>query len=415
LRNGSSLTVTRSLCCAAAIILGACAENGQDRARPSAVALGSGRAIAVAGDSSASTVIDAEEIPDGTDSQRLDALWKNRTADSSTGFDLGVGDVLRISVPAIDQLTNRTVRVDENGTIDLPLAGQLDASGKSEQEVREELVRRLHKYMKHPQVAVFVNQYRSREVAVAGAVNKPGLYTLVSHSDTILDMVSRAGGMTENAAARLILIPSGAVQPARAFAAITAAANANEPAQDATPAESSTGLRLTFRRTDREGAIPVTHDPAAQSAAAPLLAAMRKTDSVIIDYTQRQAQSYLDLPARPGDVIVVPAAGEVMVQGWVQNPGAFKITPAMTVLGAITAAGGELYSSSVEVLRTGGHGEKLEIQVDLGKAKHGQGADPAVQSGDVVIVNRSMAGAVPYALYTILSHFNTGLYPALPF
>lgn len=245
MRNGSGSTVTRSLlCCAAAIILGACAESGQERARPSAAALVPGQAIAVAGDSSSSTIIDAEEIPDSADSRRLDALWKSRTADSSTGFDLGAGDVLRISVPAIDQLTNRTVRVDENGTIDLPLAGQLDASGRSEQEVREELVRRLHKYMKHPQVAVFVNHYRSREVAVAGAVNKPGLYTLVSHSDTILDMVSRAGGMTENAGARLILIPSAAAQPAQALAAITVAASAGDPPQTATPAESKTALRL---------------------------------------------------------------------------------------------------------------------------------------------------------------------------
>ena len=73
----------------------------------------------------------------------------------------------------------------------------------------------------------------------------------------------------------------------------------------------------------------------------------------------------LDLPTRPGDVIVIPIAGEVMVQGWVKNPGAFKITPDLTILGAISAAGGALFSNSVEVIRTDPDGKHNARQFNL--------------------------------------------------
>jgi protein involved in polysaccharide export with SLBB domain len=267
--------------------------------------------------------------------------------------------------------------------------------------------------MKHPQVAVFVTEYRSREVAVAGAVNKPGLYTLVSHSDTILDIISRAGGMTENAAARVILIPSAGGRLGHAPLGLSA--GAGMPVPGAALASGGEG-RLGPEKADHQDTLPVGYTERPSAFGLPrAVAEAGKAPPIVIDVAEEKGQTYLDLPARPGDVILVPTAGEVMVQGWVQNAGAFKITPGMTVLGAITAAGGELYSSSADILRSGGAGEKKEIPVDISRVKSGEEPDPIVQSGDVVVVNRSVAGAVPYALYTLFSRFNTGLYPAVPF
>lgn len=54
--------------------------------------------------------------------------------------------------------------------------------------------------------------------------------------------------------------------------------------------------------------------------------------------------------------------------GWVSKPGSFDITPGMTVLGAITAAGGAMFSSKVELKRTE-HGSRVSIPVDLSKSK----------------------------------------------
>ena len=98
-----------------------------------------------------------------------------------------------------------------------------------------------------------------------------------------------------------------------------------------------------------------------------------------------------------------------MVQGWVRTPGAYRITSGMTVLGAVTAAGGQMFSSSATLLRAGSGGNKVEFPVDLSAVESAKGPDVQVQSGDVVLVNRSAAGAVPYMFYSLYSHFGTAV------
>jgi protein involved in polysaccharide export with SLBB domain len=115
------------------------------------------------------------------------------------------------------------------------------------------------------------------------------------------------------------------------------------------------------------------------------------------------------MSARPGDVIVVPAAGEVTVQGWVDKPGAFKITPGLTVLGSIAAAGGANFTTSATLLREQGDGSKLNVPLDLSKIKRGQEADLRLRGGDVIVVEKSVAGAVPYSIYFLLQKLYLGV------
>ena len=79
-------------------------------------------------------------------------LWKSRMAGdaidaSARSFVLGPGDLLRVSVPLIDQLKDRTVRVSEDGTIALPLVGVISVNGLTEQDLRNVLILRVSKYM----------------------------------------------------------------------------------------------------------------------------------------------------------------------------------------------------------------------------------------------------------------------------
>jgi protein involved in polysaccharide export with SLBB domain len=134
-------------------------------------------------------------------------------------------------------------------------------------------------------------------------------------------------------------------------------------------------------------------------------------EPIIIDLSKPAMASCLDTPARPGDVVVVPAAGQVGVYGWVDKPGSFNITPGMTALGAITAAGGAMFSSNVEVKRTV-RGTRESIPVDLSKVEKGEEPDVPIQAGDVVVVKASAGGAVPYAAYTLFNKLGAGLYMA---
>jgi protein involved in polysaccharide export with SLBB domain len=135
---------------------------------------------------------------------------------------------------------------------------------------------------------------------------------------------------------------------------------------------------------------------------------------ITIDLSQKNAINELALPARPGDTLIVPAAGEVTVAGWVQNPGAYKITPGMTALGAVSAAGGALFSMSAQILRTSDHNQRQSIPINLRQVQKGYEPDIPVRSGDVVLVDRSVLGAIPYALYEVFTKFGTGLYLPTP-
>lgn len=115
---------------------------------------------------------------------------------------------------------------------------------------------------------------------------------------------------------------------------------------------------------------------------------------------------YLAIPARPGDVIVVPDAGEVLIQGWVQKPGNYKITPGMTLLSAIAAAGGAMFAADttqIKVVRSDKRGEKQLLLADLSKIESRSEEDVELHGGDLVTVPYSTVKIGPYAIYSILS------------
>ena len=342
---------------------------------------------------------------------RLQELEAKRENDSfSTDFGIGPGDVLEISVPDVDEGKKREERVSPQGTIELPMAGSLQVSGLSEPQLHDALTKAYSKYIKDPQVDVFVKTFSSRQVAVVGMVNKPGLYTLNRRNESILDLIGQAGGMSDQAGSSIDFIPGSGHQNASVFSQSVPSlessaqphAGGNVTATTATVAQQR--IQVSAEQPDTKAAAHW------QGSGNVIPAALTQgTDPISINVTGGN-QSDLAVPVRPGDVIMVPARGQVLVQGWVANPGAYPITPGMTALGAVTAAGGEMYSSAAEVLRAAPGGEKTKLPVDLSEVEKGEAADVQVQSGDVVIVQRTVLGAVPYSLYFLLSKFGTGMY-----
>src|SRR5690349_5782514 len=131
-----------------------------------------------------------------TDLERLGRLWQTRTQQTSVSdYPIGPGDLLEVSVPLMEEIKDRAVRVTAEGTISLPFIGRVQAAGLTEAELAEQLRPRLKDYLRNPRVFIFVREYNSRQVAVLGAVTKPGLYNLTSGSENILDMISCAGGV----------------------------------------------------------------------------------------------------------------------------------------------------------------------------------------------------------------------------
>src|SRR5262247_1430941 len=109
-------------------------------------------------------------------------------------YRIGRQDLLQLSVFDLKEL-NQTVRVADDGSITVPLLGRLQVAGLTKGEL-EGLIARLleERFVRDPQVTIFVKEYESKKVAVSGAVKKPGTYEMLGEK-TLLEMISQAGGL----------------------------------------------------------------------------------------------------------------------------------------------------------------------------------------------------------------------------
>jgi len=106
---------------------------------------------------------------------------------------IGPMDTLDIAVFQVNDLS-RTVEVDGNGQITLPLIGALNVAGKSTETVANEIAAKLSDgYVLSPQVSVTVKDSPNKRVTVEGSVGQPGVYP-ISGRTTLLQAVALARG-----------------------------------------------------------------------------------------------------------------------------------------------------------------------------------------------------------------------------
>jgi polysaccharide export outer membrane protein len=120
-------------------------------------------------------------------------------------YRIGPQDLLKISVFGVAELSQE-VRVNSNGQISLPLIGNLQAGGRTIQELEHDIASKLAQgYLQSPQVSVFVKEYTSQRVTVEGAVKKPGIYPLTGRT-TLLQVIATAEGLDELANPQGIMV-----------------------------------------------------------------------------------------------------------------------------------------------------------------------------------------------------------------
>lgn len=114
-----------------------------------------------------------------------------------SAYRLGVGDQVRIITFGEDQLTG-TFRVNDSGSIALPLLGSVQANGLTSSELGAEIANQLkqRKLFRDPSVSVEVSEYRP--IFVLGEVKTPGQYPY-RPGMTVLTAVTVAGGFTYRA------------------------------------------------------------------------------------------------------------------------------------------------------------------------------------------------------------------------
>lgn len=192
---------------------------------------------------------------------------------------LGDGDSVRVTVFQNPDLTTEA-RVSERGTITFPLIGEVVVGGLTAEGAAVRIADRLTrgKFVIRPQVSVTVQQVRSRQVSVLGEVGKPGRYPLDDVSNSLTDVLARAGGINGEGDDNVVVV-----------------------------------------RTQNG-----------------------KETRTAIDVPQmyRTGDMSLDMRLENGDVVYVKRAQQFYLYGQVQKAGAYRLQPQMSVMQAISVGGG---------------------------------------------------------------------------
>ena len=114
--------------------------------------------------------------------------------DASPDYKLHAGDSITVSVWKELEL-QRKVIIRPDGRFSFPLAGEVQAAGRSADEVRVDIENQLKKYIPEPAVAVMVEDVSGNRVYVIGQVTKPGMYVM-NPQLTVIQALSLAGGGT---------------------------------------------------------------------------------------------------------------------------------------------------------------------------------------------------------------------------
>ncbi len=123
----------------------------------------------------------------------------------SSGYRIGPLDVLDVSVFKVPDLS-KTVQVADDGTINYPLIGEVQAAGKTAHQLEAELTRKLGaNYLRNPQVSVFIREYNSQRVTVEGGVKTTGVYAIKGRT-TLSQVLAMAGDVNADVASGDIIV-----------------------------------------------------------------------------------------------------------------------------------------------------------------------------------------------------------------
>jgi len=120
-------------------------------------------------------------------------------------YVIGNDDVLAVKVWKEPDISRETIPVRSDGRISLPLAGEVEAAGRTPLKLEEEIAGRLKNYIAEPEVTVIVLQSNSQKFNILGQVTKPGSY-MIANSATVLDAIALAGGFRDFAKQRNIYV-----------------------------------------------------------------------------------------------------------------------------------------------------------------------------------------------------------------
>jgi polysaccharide export outer membrane protein len=278
------------------------------------------------------------------------AAVPSATPTNVTSYVLGPEDSITVRVFAADDIPDKPVQIDNDGSVTLPMIGQVHASGLTVEQFQAHLVTAYKKFFKDPQVTVQVNDFRSQPVSVAGNVTTPGVVQLRGNRN-LMEVIGQAGGLRADA-----------------------------------------GDTVLITRNLNEGPIPVA--------------------GAFTDSTGKYSVAHIDIRAvmsgkdpegniliKPHDVITIPRARMVYVLGNVTRPGGYVMTEneTMSLTQALALAGGWDHSASLSgarVLRADGGSAREQIPANVKKIMENKAPDLQMRPDDIIYIPNSLTKQV---------------------
>jgi polysaccharide export outer membrane protein len=124
------------------------------------------------------------------------ALVRAQTPDAS--YIIGPEDVLEVQVWDNKDL-NQVVFVRPDGKTSLPLIGEIQAGGRTVQQLQDDLVKAYSRTIKVPSVTVLIKEIKSRPVYFIGGFGRPGPMQLTRNDMTLLEATAMIGGVAPTA------------------------------------------------------------------------------------------------------------------------------------------------------------------------------------------------------------------------
>lgn len=279
------------------------------------------------------------------------------TPETGRGYLVGPGDEITGKVLGETQF-DFVARIDEDGKFQVPFfEKEIYAKCRTEKEIRADVSKLLSKYLKNPQFSVQITERKSRPPAsIYGEVKSPQQVDL-RRKATLLELLSFAGGVTEEA--------GGTIQVFRTQTSMCA----EDVKENVWVAEKIAGT---------ENSESVSLVPSRTFTLKNLKLGREESNPVIY----------------PGDVIVVQRAAPIYVTGEVNNPqGIFLKEGGVTLTEAIAKIGGvrrEAKTKNIKIYRLKANSKEREIiAANYDLIKKGQQKDPLLEPYDIVEVDKA--------------------------
>ncbi len=343
--------------------------------------------------------ISAQEIPREVAPQRpaiAQVADPNNSDDDS--YRVGPGDLIDVRVFGHPEL-GRETRISNQGTIRLPFLDEIQIACMTENQIAKLIVEKFKKYLRDPQIDVFVKEYKSQPVAVIGSVATPGRFQL-QRRVRLLELLTFSGGPNLNSGGIVHVIRGSAPD----FCEMQNGDGVPVAVSGVVPVEKSSPVA-----TMTEKGITLHFDPLVQSA---------QDQGVLMSYNIKDV--LLGLPEsnpyiRPGDIISVPETDQVFITGQIVKPGPISMRTQMTLLQALGMAGGfmpEAARHRVRVIRQDPSTKiREEFLFNVDHIRQKKAEDIVLQPNDVVDVPASIPKNVGRGLLAVA----IGMVGYLPF